>query len=74
MRDAALNLGRAMRTSLCAYADSEGPDQPAHADLGLRCPQTELLDTIECINGEQRLGSDFAHAWDASEYEHFAHA
>ena len=28
----------------------------------LHCPLTESLDTIECINGEQRPGSDFKHA------------
>ena len=38
------------------YADSEGPDQPAHLhSLNLHCLLTESLDTTECMNGEQRL-------------------
>ena len=32
---------------LRVYADSKGPDQPAH-------PLTESLDTTEYMNGEQR--------------------
>ena len=34
------------------YADSEGPDQTAHAqsDQGLRCPLKESLTTVECID------------------------
>ena len=48
-----------------AYADSEGPDQPAHSqsDLGLHCQLTLLLATTECKNGEKRSGY-FAHAHD----------
>ena len=41
---------------LRVYADSEGPDQTARSDQGLRCPLPESLHTTECINGEQRLG------------------
>ena len=37
--------------------------------LSANCP----FDTIECINGEQMPGWDFAHAWDESESVHFAH-
>ena len=48
---------------LRAYADNEGPDQ------GLRCPLTEILGTIEYINGEQIPGTDTAHAQDESEPE-----
>ena len=36
----------------------------AQSDLGLRCPLTESLDTTECMNGEQKLGLQFAHAQD----------
>ena len=32
------------------------------SDQGLHCPLIESLDTIECINGEQQPGWDFAHA------------
>ena len=35
------------------------PDH-AQSDQGLRCPLTESLDTIECINREQRPGWDSA--------------
>ena len=50
-----------------ACADSEDPDQ------GLRCSLPESLDTIECINGEQRPGWDLAHAQE-NVSAHFAHA
>ena len=39
----------------CAFgvcADSEGPD--GQSDQGLRCPLPESLDTIYCINSDQR--------------------
>ena len=36
----------------------------AQADQGLRCPQTELLYTIDCSDGKQMLGLDFAHVQD----------
>ena len=36
----------------------------AQSDQGLRRPQTESLDTIECFNGEQMPGWDFAHVQD----------
>ena len=41
---------------LRAYADSDGPGQPAHllSDRGLLCPLTESLDNTECMNEEQR--------------------
>ena len=45
----------------------------AQSDQGLCFPLTESLDTIECINGQQMPGWDFAHAWDASESVSFAH-
>ena len=34
----------------------------AQSDQHLPCPLTESLDTIECINGEQIPGGDFANA------------
>ena len=36
----------------------------AQSDPGLRCPQTEPLDTTECFNGEQMPGWYFSHAQD----------
>ena len=41
--------------SACAFAQS---------DQGLHCPLTESLDTIECMNGEQRPGWYLAHSQD----------
>ena len=64
---------RHAKTCLRAYADSEGPDQPAHpADQGFHCPLTKSLDTIECMNGEQRPGWYFGQCA-GSESTHFAH-
>ena len=40
----------------------------------LRCPLTESLDTIKCINGEQMPVLDFAHVWDESESVPFVYA
>ena len=62
-----LSGARHTETCLRAYADSEGPDQPAasaHSNQGLHCPLTESLDTTECLNGEQRPGSYVVHAQD----------
>ena len=36
----------------------------AQSDQGFGCPLSELLDTIECMNGEQRPGWYMAHALD----------
>ena len=33
----------------------------APSDRGLRCPQTESMDTIDRFNGEQMPAQDFAH-------------
>ena len=44
----------------------------AQSDQGLRCPLTESLDTIQCINGEPEL--NFVHASGKFESVHFAHA
>ena len=55
---------------LRAYVDSKGPDQPVHSlirtqsDQDLYCPQTESLDNIDCISGDQRPRWDFAHVQD----------
>ena len=40
-----------MKRHLWGYADNEGPDQTARiaqSDQGLRCPLTELVDTVGC--------------------------
>ena len=34
----------------------------AQSDQGLRCPLPDLVNTIECINREQRPEKDLAHA------------
>ena len=41
-----------------AYVNSEGQDLSAsvQSDQSSRCPLTESLVTIECINGEQMHG------------------
>ena len=46
--------------------DSKGPDQTAWcahllSDQNLHYPETETLDTLERINGQQRPGWYFAH-------------
>ena len=64
-----------MKKCLRAYADSEGPDQPAHPCRLIRAFAVhlqKLLDTLECINGEQRHRGDFVHAGDESESVHIA--
>ena len=51
-----LRGSRNAKTSLRVYAGSEGPDQPAHRPCIIRAFAVhiiELLDTIECFNGEQ---------------------
>ena len=44
------------KTCLRAYADGEGPDQPAlqQSDQGLHFPLMESLGTTECIIGKKR--------------------
>ena len=49
---------RHVKMCLRSYADSEGPDPPAHrvsaqSDQGLYSPLKESLDTIGEINGEE---------------------
>ena len=45
----------------------------AQADQSLCCLLTESLKTLDCNNGEQMPGRDFAHTWDESESVYFAH-
>ena len=59
-------MGRAIRKHVFRHMrDSEGPDQIAQLSglfQGRRCPLTESLAFVKCINGEQRPGLDFKHA------------
>ena len=63
-----------------AFSSTYGQQRPrsacasAQSDQGLRCPLTESLVTIWCINGEGMPGWDFAQAWDESASVHIAHA
>ena len=57
--------GQRRPRSACAFAQS---------NQGLRCPQSEQLNTIKRFNIEQIAGGHFAHAWGISESIHFAHA
>ena len=53
------------KACLLAYANSKGPDQPAHVYSLIRafcCLLTELLDTTEYKNGEKWPVSYFVHA------------
>ena len=50
------------------------PYDSAQSDQDISCPLAEPLNTIECVNREQMPGLDFAHAWNKSEYVHFAHS
>ena len=51
-----LNWAMPRKCVFRACADSKGPGETAfmHSDQGLCCLLPESLDTIECINGEQR--------------------
>ena len=62
-------MDRAMRKRLrvCGQRRPRYACASAQSVQGLRHPLTESLDTIECNNGEQMPGWDFAHAWDKSE-------
>ena len=51
-----------------AYADSEGPARPMHPPLSANRSFGHYR-----IHREQMPGWDFAHLWDDSESEHFAH-
>ena len=62
-----MSSGTDMRT-----AKAQSAFASAQPDRVLRCPLTESFDTIEYINGEQMLGSDFAYVLDESETVHFA--
>ena len=68
-------MGHAMQTPVFGYmrtAKAKISLRIREVDQGLRCPITESLDTIECNNGEQMPGGDFAHAWNVSESAFFA--
>ena len=53
-----LELRQTVYAKMCllAYANSEGPNQPAQSDQSIHYPLTEPLDTKNCRNGEQRPG------------------
>ena len=53
-----------LSSGICGQRKPRSDCASTQSDLGLRCPLTESLDTLECINGEQRSGCDFAHARD----------
>ena len=59
---------------ICAQRRPRSACASAQADQGLRCPLTESLKTIECINGEQMPRWYFAHVQDESEFVHFSYA
>ena len=63
-----------MSFGICGQQRPRSACASAQSDQDLRCPLAESLDAIELINGERMPGWDFAHAWDESEYVHFAHA
>ena len=49
-------LGRNLRkrvVGMCGQRRPRSACADAQSDQGLRCPQTELLGTIECLNGQQ---------------------
>ena len=48
-------LGHAMQKRVFGYRSISIPEE-TQSDQGLRCPLTKSLDTIECINREQRPG------------------
>ena len=43
-------------SGICGQRRPRSACASAQSDQGHRCPQTESLDTIECINGEQMPG------------------
>ena len=56
------DIGRAMRKRVFGHMPGSACAS-AQSDQGLRNPLTELLDIIECMNGEQMPAWDFAQAW-----------
>ena len=69
-------MGRSMRThvlGICGQRRHRSACASAQSDQCLRCPLTESVDTIECINVEQMPGWYFAHALDESEAVTLAH-
>ena len=49
-------------SGICGQRRPRSACASAQSDQGLRFPQTESVDTIECMNREQRPGWYFAHA------------
>ena len=58
-------------SGICGQRRPRSACASAQSDQGIRCPQTEVLDTKECFNGEQVPWWDLAHAQDA--VNHFVH-
>ena len=58
-------------SGICGQRRPRSACASAQSDQGLRCPLTESLDTIECMNGEQMPGWNFTHV--RYESMHFAH-
>ena len=53
-----------MSSGMCGQRRPRSACASAQSDQGLHCPLTESLDTIECMNGEQKPGWYLAHAQD----------
>ena len=49
-------------SGICGQRRPRSTCASAQSDQSLHCQLTESLDTTECMNGEQSLGSYFAHA------------
>ena len=63
----AFNLAAPCETvplGICGQRRPRSACASTQSDQGLRCPQTEWLDTIDCFNGEQKPGWHFAHVQD----------
>ena len=52
-----------MSSGKCGQRRPRSACASAQADQGLRCPEIDSVDTIECVNGEQ-IRCNFAHAQD----------
>ena len=67
-------LCKNMSSGICGQRRLRSDCASAQSDQGFRCSLTELLDSVEYINGGQMPRRDFAHAWDEAKCVHFAHA
>ena len=64
-----------MCSGICGQRRLRSACASAQSNQRLHCPLTESVDTIKCINGEQKLGRVLAHAQNEwCESEHFAYA